>query len=311
MEYEIKLSGTNFDDGSIDLDRLELLAQHLKDIAKGALQMRLLGTSAKHKGRETAHLNDALRIKLRGIKDGSTILELECEPFKNTLKYVQGHLFRQEILEQLPDQTPVALIMASFSAALDPENDGSLLDRDLLQSLQSFKKVFVNGSQQIAFSNRGSVPDVKLQLADFDRIRKIEESIPKPQQVVISGLVEELKFSKAKVTFIPDRGSAITGFLGEGVAAAEMAKYWGQKVTIRGTAHFKPNGRMAYVQIAQVALAQSDDDYFSRPVKSETTEQQIARQIREKGNRNRWSEFVGILADAEGDFENDLKMLRE
>jgi len=37
MEYEIKLSGTPFDDGAIDLDRLEFIAQYLRDIAKGAL----------------------------------------------------------------------------------------------------------------------------------------------------------------------------------------------------------------------------------------------------------------------------------
>ncbi len=311
MEYEIKLSGTTFDDGAIDLDRLELLAQSIRDIAKGALQIRLLGTSAK-RGRDSAQLTNALRIRLRGIKPGSTVLQLECEPFRNTLKGVPGNLFRQEIFNKLPDQSPVGLVMEAFREAINPEDEHDLLlDKPLLQDLQKFKRVFINPTQILEFSNRGSQPDLRLTTNDLLKIKQVEEQIPNPQPVIITGLVEELKFSKAKVTFIPDQGAAITGFLGENVPAAEMAKYWGEKVTIRGTAHFRPSGRMAHVEIAQVALAHNDDAYFSRPVLKETVAQQIERQIREKGTRNRLSEFIGILADAEGTFENDLKILNQ
>lgn len=38
--YEIKLSGASADDGSIELGRLIDLANALKDIAAGALQIR-------------------------------------------------------------------------------------------------------------------------------------------------------------------------------------------------------------------------------------------------------------------------------
>jgi hypothetical protein len=311
MEYEIKLSGTPFDDGSIDLDRIELLAQYLRDIAKGALQMRMFGTSLK-KGRDTEHISNALQIRLRGISEGSTILHLECKPFRETLRSVQGNLFHQEILRRLPEQTPMALVMESFQDALNPESNGEMLDKHLLKDMQNFKKVFVNEAHTIQFSNKGSLPDLKLNIADFKRLKTIEEQIPNPQPVIITGLVEELKFSKAKVTFIPERGKAITGFLGEKVSASEMAKYWGQKVTIRGTSHFRPNGQMAFVQIEKVTLSNQNDGFFSRPVFRETVAQQLERQIsKKKGISNRFSDFIGILADAEGTYENDLKMLQE
>lgn len=310
MEYEIKLSGTPFDDGAIDLDRLELLAEYLRNIAKGSLQMRMFGTSIK-KGRDTAQINNALNIRLRGLSEGSTILHLECKPFKETLSSVQGNLFHQEILRRLPDQTPISLVMESFHEALDPEGAGEMLDKHLLKELQNFKKVLVNEAHTVYFSNRGSLPDLRLKAADFKRLKTIEEKIPNPQPVVIVGLVEELKFSKAKVTFIPDKGRPITGFLGEKVPAGEMAKYWGQKVTIRGTAHFRPSGLMAFVEIEKVALSVNGDEYFSRPVVRETVTQQLERQIRERGNRNPLNDFIGILSDAEGNFEQDLKMLSE
>lgn len=310
MEYEIKLSGTTFDDGAISLDQLESLAQSLKDISRGALQMRLLGTSVR-RGREAQQINNALQIRLRRLSKGSTILHLECAPFSETLTNVQGDLFKQEILNRLPNQTPMALVMEAFKEALNPDSEGEMLDKHLLKDLQDFKKVFINEAQVLQFSNRGSLPDVRLNLQDFGRLKKIEDKIPEPQLVLISGIVEELKFSKAKVTFIPDYGRPFTGFLGEGVAAADMAKYWGQKVAIRGIAHFRPNGQMAFVEIEFVQLASATDHYFSRTPKRETAQQQLERQLLQKRNLgNPLREFAGILADAEGSIEGDLEMLR-
>lgn len=311
MEYEIKLSGTPFDDGSIDLDRLEIIAKQLHDIAKGALQMRMFGSSYK-KGRDTDQITQALKIRLSGLSKGSTVLHLDCKPFRETLRGVQGNLFYQEILQRLPDQTPMALVMECFRDALNPESGGEMLDKPLLRDLQYFKKVLVNESQLVEFSNRGSQPNLRLSMSDFTRLKTIEEQTPNPQAVVISGIVEELKFSKAKVTFIPDKGRPITGFLGETVPASEMAKYWGQKVSIRGTAHFRPNGQMNFVEISKVSLATSGDNFFSRPVLRETVAQQMERQAASKKTiGNPLGQFIGFLADAEGNYENDLKMLSE
>lgn len=311
MQYDVKLSGTPFDDGGIDLQRLELLAASLQDIAKGALQMRMFGTSVK-KGRDTESMTQALNIRLRQISKGSTILHLECSPFSETLSGVQGNLFHQAIIERLPTESPVSLVMDSFRAALDPDDTGDLLDKHLLRSLQQFKKVFLNEAQILRFSNRGSQPDLQLQLHDFSRLKQIEDQIPAPRDIIVAGVVEELKYSKAKVTFIPDQGRPFTGFLGEKVTPAEMAAFWGQKATIRGTAHYKPNGLMAYVEIDTVRLATEDDAYFSRVPRRETVAQQLERRKAEgKGRPDALLPYAGILADAEGTLEEDLKMLAE
>jgi hypothetical protein len=314
MQYEIKLSGTSMDDGGIDLGRLELLAQYLQDIARGALQMRMFGTSVK-RGRDTASITDALNIRLTGLSKGSTVLHLECQPFRETLKTaVQGNLFHQEILRRLPDETPVSLVMESFHDALNPESQGDLLDKPLLQDLQKFNKILINEAQSIEFSNNGSLPDLQLYKASFKQLKTVEERTPEPQRVVISGFVEELKFSKAKVTFIPERGRPFTGFLSEAIAAADMAKLWGQKATIKGIAHFKPNGQMAFVEIQTVQLAVPGDDIFSQTPLIETIEQQIQRQMQEgKGYKNPLKELANALADEpwETTLEEDLQLLRE
>jgi hypothetical protein len=89
MQYEIKITGAPLDDGSVSLERLVILANSLQAIAKGALQIRLGGMS-NWRGRTTMRLNKALEIRLKGLREGSTILDLECDTFKETLTGQQG-----------------------------------------------------------------------------------------------------------------------------------------------------------------------------------------------------------------------------
>ena len=312
MQYDVKFSGTPFDDGGIDLDRLEMLIQCLHSISKGALQMRMFGTSMK-KGRDTEQIVNALKIRLCGLSAGSTVLHLECQPFRETLSGVQGSLFHQEIIRRLPNESPVSLVMDSFHEALNPGSAGDMLDKPLLKDLQKLRKILINENQTLQISNRGTQPDLYLQKGSFEQLKTIEERTPEPRLIVVSGLVEELKFSKAKVTFIPDRGRPFTGFLGENIAAADMAKLWGQKATIKGTAHFKANGQFAFVEIRYVQLATPEDSFLSQTPLIETVEQQIERQMREdKRHGNILREFADALAGEpwETTLEEDLQLLR-
>lgn len=312
MEYDIKLSGTPFDDGSMDLDQLERLAWQLRNIAKGALQMRIFGTSVR-KGRENERLSAALKIRLRGLTKGSTVLHVACAPFGETLRgHVQGNLFQENVLQQLPDQTPMTLVMEAFQDALNPNYNGDLLDTALLKDLQNFQKVFVNDAQHIQLSNRGSLPDVDLSKNTLSKLLKWEDQIPKPQKIIAAGRVEELKYSKARVTFLPDQGRPFVGFLGESVPHAEMATLWGEKATIIGMAHYKANGQMAHVEIEHVHLAQDKDNYFSRVPRRETVAQQLERQLKEgKGRSSTILRLSHQLAEEtwETSLEEDLKLL--
>jgi hypothetical protein len=308
MQYELKISGSQMDDGAIDLDRLAQLAEGLRDIAKGALQIRLLGSSQK-KGRETMRLNDALRIRLRGLKPGSTILELECEPFKNTLAHIQGDFFKPDLLTRLPEQTPVALIVETFSDALNETSDSEYLDKPLLHNLHQFKKLFLSDSELFQFTNKGSMPSLKLARADFDRIKMREDRTPDPAPVILSGTVELLQYSKSKIVILTEEGRSLNGFLAEGLAGEGASRWWGKKVTITGTAHFRPSGRMAFVEVEQMFEPRAKDEYFSKPPRHETVEQQLERQLQQKGNVNNLAALIGILADDDQSLEADLMLL--
>jgi hypothetical protein len=213
MMYEIRLSGAEQDDGKIELQRLVLLAQSLTDIAKGALQIRLIGISIE-RGRQSERISQALKIKLADLKKGSTILELECDPFMDTLAGQQGDVFRADILENLPTQTPMSLVIESFAEALNYKEDSNHLDKALLNKLKSFGKVFASKDEIVTISNQGSIQTLQLKKADIETIKVLEESIPEPQEIIINGVVDELKYSKLRVS-IATKDGVITGVLSE------------------------------------------------------------------------------------------------
>ncbi len=304
MKYEIKIENSPEPSGTIDLQRLAVLAESMLKISEGALQIRLRGISLT-KGRKKTSLKEAIKVSLSDIKQGSTVLCLESEKFEKTLEPYQTDLFRQDAQRNLSEQTPVSLFINTFQNAFGSEGGYEFLDKPLLKELKQFKKIFLSDNEVLIFSNQGSVPELKIKKEDFNKIRELEEEIPDPEPVILNGIVEELKYSKLKVRIQTDEG-IVDGFLSGELSSDDISAYWGKEVTITGTLHFKPSGK-SVIEIERVFEAGVRDKYFSKKPKSETVEQQILRQIKEKGG-NRLSEVVGKWPGDE-DFEELIKML--
>ncbi|HEY0271649.1 MAG TPA: hypothetical protein VGC22_00635, partial [Chitinophaga sp.] len=278
----------------------------IKDIASGALRLRLVGVSTE-RGRTSERILNAVTIHLADLKKGSTILELECETFRETLEGQQGDVFNAAMLDELPDQTPMTLVIESFKEALDYKEDSRQLDKGLLKKLKNFEKIFLSDKESITFNNRGSVPSLVLTPPDFSKIKKLEESIPEPQEVIINGIVDELKYSKSRITIATNEG-AITGILGDTINPSEISKFWGKNLTISGRSHFKPDGKLSFIYIDKFYEPSEADKYFSKVTKKETVEQQIQRQHKQLKFNNSLHEIVGKWPDDE-DIDDILKSL--
>ncbi|MDZ7846351.1 MAG: hypothetical protein U5L96_06095 [Owenweeksia sp.] len=103
--------------------------------------------------------------------------------------------------------------------------------------------------------------------------------------------MDELKYSKLKVG-IETKEGPVSGFLSDSIDSEEMAHYWGKEVTITGMLHHKPGGK-SIIEIQRLYEPHEGDAYFSRKPKVETTEQQLERQLRERGFQNKLPEIVG------------------
>ena len=307
MNYEIKIEHAQEANGAIDLDRLTKIADSIRKISEGALQIRLKGISLS-RGRKKISLQDALKVSLTGIKEGSTILCLETEKFEKTLQSYQTDIFRAEAQAELPNETPISLFIKSFQDALGDDDHQDLLDKPLLRELKNLKKAFFSEEEMMIFSNQGSLPDLQLTPKDFRKLKVLEDEIPDPQPVVLNGVVELLQFSKLKVKIKTEEG-IVDGFLADDLSSEDIASFWGKEVTITGTSHFKPRGK-SVIEIKRVFEPGEGDTYFSKRPKSETVEMQLERQIREKGS-NPLAEIIGKWPGDETDeeFEQMLKAL--
>lgn len=291
MKYEIRLAGADQDDGKIELDRLVQLAQSITNIARGALQVKLVGVS-NEKGRRTEKISTALKIRLSDLKKGSTVLELECDSFKTTLQGHPGDLFKSEILEQLPDKTPMSLVIESFREAMNYNEDSTFLDKSLLKKLKDFKKVFVSNDELLTISNQGSIPEITLRKSDFKKIAILEDSFPEPQEIVINGVVEELKYSKLRVGIATKQG-LVNAVLSEELEPMDISKYWGKELTIAGRMHFLPSGKPSFIYIERVFNPDEFDEYFSKPVSKLNIDQQIQKKIKAQKHTNLLGDIIG------------------
>ncbi|NHE57935.1 hypothetical protein [Cyclobacterium plantarum] len=298
MNYRLKIEHASDKNGSIDLQRLASIAESLRKIAEGALQLRLKGLS---KAKKNIKLNDALKISLTGIQKGSTILNLESEKFKRTLSGYQTDIFMLGHQQELPDKTPIALFVESFDEALHNPNGSELLDKLLMKELLKFKKSFLNDNEIFSFQKEGSFQKLTLKKSDFSKIKMAEEEIPQPEAALVNGIIEELTYSKLKVKIQTNEG-IVEGFLSESMNPEEIKRWWGREATVEGTMHYKP-GSKSVLEIERIFESKPGDEFFSKKQKYESLEEQIARQIQEGKENNPlnmiWGSWPGDETDEE------------
>lgn len=309
MKYEIIINEAKEKKGTISLRRLALIANSIRKISEGSLQIRLKGISTL-KGRKSLSNEEALNITLVGLAEGSTRLIFEAKPFSSMLKPYQMDIFRQEAQKDLSDLTPFSLFMSAFQEAVKDEPSSDLLDKSLLRELKNYKKVFFSEKESMTISNQGTIDSITLNMQTFQKIKILESEIPDPKSVILNGKVEMLRHSKQKVTIQTTEGM-VEGFISEEIKPEEIGAYWGKKITLAGMAHYKP-GNKTVIEINKIFEPSAGDDYFSKKPTSDTIEQQIKRQFQQGKKTTILADLVGKWPGEETDeeFEHMLQELK-
>lgn len=305
MKYEIKIDKPAEGNGRIDLRRLAQLAGIISKVAEGALQLRLRGVSITA-GRKQARLDDALRIDLVGVKKGSTRLMVECQTLGETLSGIQFDAFRHEEQLKLKDHTPMSLFMSTFHDAMDEQASKEYLDKPLLNQLKAFKNVFRSTDEAFHVRNEGSTKELVIERPALKRISDLEDTLPEPERIVLQGTVDLLQHSGSRIRIKGPDGT-MDGFLSDDLDRTEVAGFWSKQATVVGMVHFKPGGRRT-IEVQQLHPADQAESYFTKQRKGEHVEQQIERQLREKGGRNTAKSVVGKWPGEE-DFDALLSQL--
>jgi len=307
MNYDIQIRGDEKDNGLIEFDRLTQLTQSTKEIAIKSLMLRIGGFSEL---RPTKQLMQSLSIyleSLSGNKTEGTYLLLNCDYFENSIKSLQLNAFKPT--EELLQLTPMALVIQTFRSALIQEEDKDYLDKPLLKTLLKFKKNFISNNEIIYLSNRGSVPAIEVTIDDFEKIEDLEESIPEPNKVIINGKLDEMKYSKSKLVLITEQGP-VNAFSKDPSFIYSIKDYFGKDLTITGMAHYKPGGRLSFIEMQDFSEPGKSDSFFSKIPHAMSVQQQIAFELKSGKSRNPLNDLTGKWPGDES-LDDLLKLLEE
>jgi hypothetical protein len=307
MHYDIKIRGAKEDNGSLEFDRLNQITQSIKEIATKALMLKIRGFSDI---KPDPKLKPALALRLQnltGNKFEGTALLIDCDHFEKTIKNLQLNLYRPT--EEILRLSPMALVIQTFRAALVDEEDKDNLDKPLLKTLLKFKKNFLSDNEVFFFSNRQTIPEVEVTRDDFEKIEHLEESIPEPKRIIISGQLDEMKVSKNRLGLLTQNGP-VNVFASDSAVIKGIVNYMGRDVTIAGMAHFKPSGQLSYIEVQEYFEPGVKDGFFSKKPASMNVEQQILFQVKGGKKRNPLADITGKWPGDEN-LDDLLKMLDE
>ncbi|MEX2633658.1 MAG: hypothetical protein WD267_06465 [Balneolales bacterium] len=306
MNYDIQILNNHEGLGKLELDRVGFLAKKVKTISQRALLMQLFGYSKVSLPRK---FKTYLNIYLTGqySENEVTGFNIEADNFGNLS--VQLDAFRDKT--ELQNLTPISLVIASFRAALKEGADKNLLDEPLIDELIQFKKFFETDIEEVTFSNRGSIPEIKLTTKEIDQIENLYKSLPEPQKVVINGVIDEMKYSKKQMVLLTEKKERIVVMPQDNSVINNISSYFGKEITLTGMAHFKPGGQLSYVMLESFGEPGKVDRFFSKRPHKTGVQQQIAVQLREGKKANPLDNIIGKWPGDETDeeFEQMLKGL--
>jgi hypothetical protein len=237
MIYSINIENAQEESGKILFDRLLHLTSSVSKISEGALQIKLIGASKK-RGRKSLNITKSLEIQLTGIKDESTALIVECEKFRDTLGPYQIGLFDSDFF----DHTPISVLMSCYRTVLGVSDEPEVfIDKQLIDEMKKLSEAFVGEGERLVFKNEGTVDDLILTKSDVFNIHHIEDEIPQDQKLIVTGIVEELRYSRFRVKINTDDG-LIHAYLSKSIDKGSIASYWGKNVALAGVMHYGPKG---------------------------------------------------------------------
>jgi len=249
IKYKIKLRGLKSPAGTISILALRELSNIFIENSERALRLMVEGTSAK-KGPIPLWLKQSLDFNVTGIKKGSTVIEVEAPQLGETAKDKIAQLDIWNIVPN-PKDTAITMWAKSYKDAVDEKYESELFDRGLLNSMISFKDFLGKYAQSIELDSTTDkyASKVYVDLSRLEKVEKLTIAIPEPKTVLLCGFFNVIKHQTSRFTLNLENGEKIQGEIDKNIIESEMMrKYWGNKVTIRGLADFKPSGKIRFIK---------------------------------------------------------------
>jgi hypothetical protein len=252
--HKITLAGFAIENGKIPFSMLNELSEHLLKVAGGALRLYVDGNSQAGPGKEPEWLKKSLDFHLVGLKNGSTVLEVEAPLLKETLSNAQFPLT-------------------------------DLLDKHLLKEMMGFKKFLSDDARiSIDFANTGK--QIVLEKENISRIKALEESTPKSIKIKLTGKLDVMRHTRSQLEIItPDK--RIRATLAQKFSIDEAKSFFGQEITVTGIANYNPAGQITSIELQTISKANENDTFFKTtvaPLQQQVSLKLLAKEKKYKGS---------------------------
>lgn len=282
-KHTITLDGFSMEKGRIPFDLLFQIADGLTSVAGGTLRLFMQGHSSTKRGKQPEWLEKSLAFDLVGLQSGSTILEVEAPVLEDTLLGNTQIPIPYGVMdvEELKKETAIGLGMRALTQAFSGKDDVSLLDKQLLQEMQRLKRVFNSPQSSFTVSGYRHKP-VKLKQETFNKIKKLESATAPSLTARITGKFDLMRHSTSLMEIITE-GKTIRAFLTGDLKIEDVKAFFGEEVTIDGTAHFNPRKQVSSFEVKKVRQASASDEYFKRIPEPVSEQLQLLEEARTKG----------------------------
>lgn len=264
--HQLKLDGPGARGRRISGPLLRDLLDALVDGIRQTVRLGVDGRSVAH-GPPPAWLEEATAFDLVDVREGSTDLVIETRSLAQALP----DKFRQvEMFAALnPDETCFEIMVGSLEDALMARTDSDRFDEHVINTFESFGRLFRYGIDVISFSDG---KECRIDREAIEGFRRLRRNIPADQRVIVEGKLDVLRHSDRVFTILLDSGASVRGVVAkEAIDLSALASLWGKRARISGTAKFRPSGSVLRIEADQIEVATPGSDLFSRMPASMTT----------------------------------------
>lgn len=290
VKYQLQIKGLAALDGTIRARTLLHLLQGLMECAERGLRLAIEGVSVKT-GRPPTWLEKAVDVTVAGLKKGSTVLDIEAP----TLGAAIGAELQQQdfwIQPPSPDDTALTLFSRSVCDATAENLESDYYDGGVLKALLDLRPFFKEAKSLELIAKGRPQEHVKLTAREIEKAERLKIRTPDPRAFLVSGHLDAIQHSRKRFQLVLPNGQVIPGRIDEEFISAEnLRQFWGKEVTIKGTVHFKPSGRIQLLD-AQLIKAKEPGEEVYAEMPAVQTEAQFVASTFQAGDRKDWLKDV-------------------
>lgn len=276
QKYELKLDGLPEAKGEIKAIDLQRVISALLKVAERVTRLYVFGDGKGDSSYKPAWLRASLDVTVKGLREGSTILELDAPCVHDV---ASEQFSQEEFWRDAPAEDDSSLDLAAYAVQeiLSEDPAGDRYDVSVIDAVMDFRKVaeFENVTMIFQPKGKGKSGRFKLHKANFDRIKARKDQIPQERAFIVSGKLDMITHTTGRFNLQMLNGEELAGRIhSEFLDQEQLKPLWGEEVTVEGMVYFKANGTPRMIQARKLNRKQEGDDIFAKlPTSTRAVEQ--------------------------------------